>query len=104
VTRCPACRGETIRLLHYDSPPGNAQAVSLLDFVAYPPTTHRKPTPKEVPDDIKEDYEEACLVLPLSNKASAALLRRCLQAILRAQGSKKSLLRYRCRYQIFLNA
>jgi hypothetical protein len=86
VTRCPACEGEIIRLLHYDSPPVNAQAAPLLDFVAYPRTTHRRPTPKELPDHIKEDYEEACMVMPVSNKASAALSRRCLQAILRGQG------------------
>jgi hypothetical protein len=50
---------------------------------------NRKPTPKEVPEEIKEDYEEACLVLSTSNKASAALSRRCLQAILRGQGYKQ---------------
>src|SRR6266481_9497921 len=86
VTKCPACKSETIKLLHRDYPPGNAQANIILDFVAYPRTTNRKPTPKELPADIKEDYEEACMVLPLSNKASAALSRRCLQAILRGQG------------------
>jgi Domain of unknown function (DUF4145) len=86
VTRCPACEGETIRLLHNDSPPASDRAVPLLDFVAYPRTTHRRPTPKELPADIKEDYEEACMVLPVSNKASATLSRRCLQAILRGQG------------------
>jgi Domain of unknown function (DUF4145) len=58
----------------------------LLDLVVYPRTTHRNPTPKELPDHIKEDYEEACMVLSMSNKASAALSRRCLQAILRGQG------------------
>lgn len=39
-----------------------------------------------VPPKVKADYEEACLVLPVSNKASAALSRRCLQAILREHG------------------
>jgi hypothetical protein len=86
VTKCPACKQETIRLLQRNSPPGNAEAHLLLDFIAYPRTTQRKPTPQEVPNDIKEDYEEACMVLPLSNKASAALSRRCLQAMLRSQG------------------
>jgi uncharacterized protein DUF4145 len=85
ITRCPACSGETIRLCRYSSVE-NAQADTLLDFITYPRSTHRKPTPQEVPEDIKADYEEACLVLPLSNKASAALSRRCLQTILRGQG------------------
>jgi hypothetical protein len=39
-----------------------------------------------VPPEIAADYEEACRVLPISNKASAALARRCLQAILFGQG------------------
>src|SRR5262249_23404814 len=34
------------------------------------------------------DYVEACQVLPLSAKASAALARRCLQAMLHAHGYK----------------
>jgi hypothetical protein len=54
--------------------------------MAYPRSTQRKPTPQEVPNTIKQDYEEACMVLSESNKASAALSRRCLQAILRSQG------------------
>jgi hypothetical protein len=35
-----------------------------------------------VPDAIAKDYAEACLVLPDSPKASAALSRRCLQHLL----------------------
>ena len=34
---------------------------------------------KEVPPEFSEDYNEACLVLADSPKASAALSRRCLQ-------------------------
>jgi hypothetical protein len=87
ITRCPACREETIRLIHL--PKGarlNDNLAPLLDLTVYPRATNRNPTPKEVPADIKEDYEEASLVLPFSNKASAALSRRCLQALLRDQG------------------
>jgi hypothetical protein len=46
----------------------------------------RPPVPPEVPADIAADYTEAALVLSLSPKASAALSRRCLQAVLRAAG------------------
>jgi hypothetical protein len=42
--------------------------------------------PVEVPSPIRDDYEEAALVLPLSPKASAALARRCLQAVLKEAG------------------
>jgi hypothetical protein len=41
----------------------------------------------EVPANIAEDYVEACNVLPISPKASAAL-RRCLQNMLRANNYK----------------
>lgn len=36
-----------------------------------------------------EDYNEACAVLDLSPKASAALSRRCLQAVLREKAGVK---------------
>jgi hypothetical protein len=85
VTRCPECHKETVRIQHFKSS-SLTERDCLLDLVAYPKTTNRKPTPKEITGGIKEDYEEACMVLPLSNKASAALSRRCLQAILRGQG------------------
>jgi hypothetical protein len=38
---------------------------------------------EEVPEELSADYKEACLVLPDSAKASAALSRRCLQVLLR---------------------
>lgn len=43
----------------------------------------RNPIPPEVPENVAENYREACLVLNDSPKASAALSRRCLQSILR---------------------
>jgi hypothetical protein len=88
-TICPACDKSTFHLLQFCTivNPGRANTQQLVeDFRVYPVNIFRKPTPKEVPPDIKEDYEEACKVLPLSNKASAALSRRCLQAILQEQG------------------
>jgi uncharacterized protein Smg (DUF494 family) len=49
----------------------------------------RSPCPIEVPEAIRQDYIEACLVEPYSKKASAALARRCLQNMLRDNGIKK---------------
>jgi len=49
--------------------------------VLYPRYISRKVEP-EVPDVYKADFIEACTVLPLSPKASAALSRRILQNIL----------------------
>lgn len=51
-----------------------------------PSAPTRGPIPTEVPVSIAEDYREACDVLYISSKASAALSRRCLQAILRVNG------------------
>ncbi|TQI71129.1 uncharacterized protein DUF4145 [Gramella sp. Hel_I_59] len=48
-----------------------------------PKGSSRPPVPIEVPEDIAKDYDEACLVLPDSPKASAALSRRALQHLLR---------------------
>jgi hypothetical protein len=52
----------------------------------YPIGANRGPVPPEVPAGIADDYIEACNVLTISAKASAALSRRCLQNILHAQG------------------
>jgi hypothetical protein len=49
----------------------------------------RKPAPPDVPKPLQGDYNEACLVLADSPKASAALSRRCLQAILREHAKVK---------------
>jgi len=53
------------------------------DFLVYPKGSPRSPCPPEVPIKYAEDYNEACMVLTDSPKASAALSRRCLQNILR---------------------
>ena len=53
------------------------------EYLVWPKGIKRDPVPKEVPKDIVEDYNEACLVLSDSAKASAALSRRCLQHLLR---------------------
>lgn len=55
----------------------------------YPKGVNRPPCPSEVPKEIAEDYQEACLVLSDSPKASAALSRRCLQNLLRTVGGIK---------------
>jgi hypothetical protein len=42
-----------------------------------------KPQPDYIPPAIREDYAEACLIRELSPKASATLIRRCLQGMIR---------------------
>lgn len=51
------------------------------------PLQNARPVPADVPEHIAADYREAATVLNLSAKASAALSRRCLQAVLREAGN-----------------
>ncbi len=80
---CPACN----RLILYLIDATWTSTASAVDIkkarLIRPKGTTRPPCPGEVPPAIAEDYIEACLVLPDSPKASAALSRRCLQNILR---------------------
>ena len=56
------------------------------EFTAYPRVERRGSIGDGVPADLISDYEEACAVLLISPKASAALSRRVLQSILRDKG------------------
>lgn len=47
------------------------------------PPSDAKAFPDYVPQAIREDYAEACLIKNLSPKASATLARRCLQGMIR---------------------
>ena len=53
------------------------------------PIQGSKLAPSDVPREIATDYEEAAVVLSFSEKASAALSRRCLQNILHQQGIRE---------------
>ncbi len=55
-------------------------------IMVYPKSMSRAFDLSHVPQQHASDYTEACLVLNYSPKASAALSRRCLQAMLREQG------------------
>jgi hypothetical protein len=83
--QCPEC-GETIIFLERNSGSSDGR---VMNFLAYPRGSTR-PIPPEVPDPYKQDYGEASKVLSDSPKASAALSRRCLQAILRDKAGTKS--------------
>jgi len=82
---CPECHRIVIRLFVLMANRG-----WVLHRLVYPKGTSRKPPALEVPSPFRDDYTEACLVIDDSAKASAALSRRCLQAILREHAKTKS--------------
>ncbi|MDZ5634448.1 DUF4145 domain-containing protein [Janthinobacterium sp. GMG1] len=82
---CPAC-GEAILKLRRGL---GALFGSEKEYLVYPKKATRANAPKEVPQLIANDFNESCLVLEDSPKASAALSRRCLQATLRDKGYKQ---------------
>lgn len=55
----------------------------------YPQTSGRLAAPLEVEEQYAGIYKEACLVLPFSPQAAAALGRKCLQLILRDKADIK---------------
>ena len=88
--KCPSCNLQNIFLVgggdYNYSPPRHITGFGKIKYrqLVRPKTSLRPPVPSEVPKDLAEDYKEACIVLPDSPKASAALSRRCLQHLLRA--------------------
>ena len=80
---CPACNGVIVELEEIDV---TDPVPPLRVHTAYPKFPRRKVVGDDVPKVLREDYVEACNVLSISPKASAALSRRILQAILNYQG------------------
>ncbi len=80
---CPECGGLVLVIETRNNDFGISQVDN--EYILWPLRSAR-PIANEVPEHIKGDYEEAALVLNLSPKASAALSRRCLQAVLNEAG------------------
>ena len=60
------------------------------EYLVYPRSPTRTDVSNAVPAILRNDYAEACNVLSISAKASAALSRRILQTILAEQGYQSS--------------
>lgn len=83
ATTCPTCAGAIVDVSLNDL----SQYDREIERIRVMPRGGPFPTaPIEVPAAIAADYAEANEVFPISPKASAALSRRCLQAILSAHG------------------
>src|SRR5581483_11114619 len=79
--RCPACSEYILNLARLTD-----YGISQWTRQVFPAGSNRGPVPPDVPAPIAADYDEAAKVLPISAKASAALSRRCAQAVLREAG------------------
>jgi len=91
---CPSCKRMNLFLVNAEAADyaqyGGGYVKGRISTVAVRPKgSLRPPCPLDVPSSIAEDYNEACIVLPDSSKASAALSRRCLQNILRQAAKVK---------------
>jgi Domain of unknown function (DUF4145) len=84
---CPSCKGlaVSVEYLALDESSGHLVETGS-EFMCLPLLGSSRPIPAEVPAAIAKDYRQAALVLNLAPEASAALSRRCLQAVLRDQG------------------
>jgi Domain of unknown function (DUF4145) len=91
--KCPFCNRPvvSIEMYHLDDPHEQPEEEQLVDsWLIWPIASARPPIPTRVPGNISNDYREAAMVLHMSEKASAALSRRCLQAVLHDVAATKS--------------
>lgn len=88
ISECPHCERMIVGISTAFEPERGRSLANEFEAMIYPVNRARF-VPPEVPHEIAEDYSEAAAVLGTSRKASAALSRRCLQAVLSAHGFKK---------------
>lgn len=82
----PECRRFTLTATLSESrasPSGRPHMSKILKEWSLVPSSASKHFPDYIPQAIRDDYAEACLIRDLSPKAAATLSRRCLQGILR---------------------
>jgi hypothetical protein len=80
----PECKKFTFTVFLYDLIfEGRWETRKMLNQWRLIPPSQAKVYPKYIPQPIRDDYLEACLIRDLSPKASATLSRRCLQGMIR---------------------
>jgi hypothetical protein len=85
----PKCKKLIIKFSQGEKQTNGFVQGNIRSYYVRPRISTRTPVPHEVDKMFSSDYNEACLVLDLSPKASAALSRRCLQNILREKAGVK---------------
>lgn len=85
IVVCPnkSCREQTIFLNIYEYFPQSYRTGNRIYNWYLKPESEAKPFPDFIPIQLRNDYEEACLIKTKSPKASATLSRRCLQGMIR---------------------
>ena len=81
ISECPHCHNPLISLKHGDYYRMQGVAGTLL-YPGFGSGVGGRRAPNEVPEPIRNDFEEASVVIIVSEKASAAISRRCLDAVL----------------------
>lgn len=77
MIRCPECEKINYKIKGVKEPFNTYGEVSIF------PRSRAVKFPDYIPEQLRQDYEEAYAILELSPKASATLSRRCLQGIIR---------------------
>lgn len=89
TAKCPACDNLIFNVVRgeYSRPTAGIPTLKIKEeIMVWPRSVGRAQISQHVPAAIAQDYSESCQVLAISPKASAALSRRCLQAILNDKG------------------
>ncbi|MDF1641465.1 DUF4145 domain-containing protein [Thalassolituus oleivorans] len=78
----PECRKISIKAHYFTSANYDGRYKKVYEWQLIP-EANAKPFPDYIPQQLRDDYFEACLIKEKSAKASATLSRRCLQGIIR---------------------
>ena len=89
TTTCPSCKRLICKLNRVPSRKQGMPRPKGTTTVVYPKASPR-PVCDEVDEEFASDFREACLVINDSEKASAALSRRCLQNLLREKAGTQA--------------
>lgn len=79
----PDCRKKTISQAIHKWDSSRERIDDVLFSWQLLPESAARPFPDYIPEQLREDYAEACLIRDKSPKASATLSRRCLQGMIR---------------------
>ena len=90
---CPECGNAIVFLVNHEPLATVVRGTATKEIhsktLVYPRAPSRPIPSSDIPDELSSDFIEASLVLADSPKASAALSRRCLQALLRNHAGVK---------------